>query len=257
MRVKSAVVLLVAALISACTHDAVVDYGTPPSASSTASSLFSPAADLDRVRDLVVGTWVRTESPSEIWDRYLIDGTAQTLDFSGRVLGSHRWELVSVTESDGVTVAAVQTEGDPRTRMLIGAIDWTAMTLTIPNRGTSYHYLRVQPSLLAGWYGGHGRGLTVRADGTGTGYYRTLCDDAGANCASDVTYDFVIRHETRGEGFATGTQVITAARPPSAVSLVPSDVLRLDSATDIVSTSASGEGAAFCGARARPSACGA
>jgi len=259
------VVLLVAASISACSPgESIVDTWTPPTASSTASAQNAPAIDLERVRDLIVGTWLKTEPPVTVWDRYLADGTEQTVDFSGRVLGSRRWELIPVAVSDGVSVAAVQTQGDPQTRMLIGAIDWQSMTLSVPGRGLSHYFTRVAASPFRGWYGGHGRGLTIRADGTGTGYYKTLCDEKGTNCVDRVSYDFALKAEVTtpptglaGPGYVTAEQVITATRPASAVPLLKPDTLRLDLETDIISTAPSFDNAAFCGARARPSACGA
>ncbi|NMD55015.1 MULTISPECIES: hypothetical protein [Tsukamurella] len=265
MRVKSTVVLVVAAAISACSPgESIVDTWTPSTASSTASAPNAPAADLERVRDLVVGTWLKTEPTVTVWVRYLADGTQQTVDFSGRVLDSRRWELIPVAVSDGVTVAAVQTGGDPRTRMLIGAIDWQSMTLSVPGRGLSHYFTRVGASPLREWYSGHGRGLTIRADGTGTGYYKTVCDQRGANCVDRVSYDFALKAVVTtpptglaGSGYVTAEQVITAARPSSAMPLLTPDTLRLDLEADIISTAPSFDNAAFCGARARPSACGA
>ncbi|MBS4104477.1 hypothetical protein [Tsukamurella paurometabola] len=265
MKTKIVAMSILAALTAACSPaEPIIDYWVPPTASSTASAAPAPTQDLDRVRDLLVGTWVRTEEPAEVWDRYLPDGTRQTVDFSGRVVNIDRWELVTEPGFAGGTIAALQTEGDPRTRMLIGAIDWEAMTLSIPNRGTSYHYTRVRASMLRGWYGGHGRGLTIRADGTGTGYYKDLCDESGVNCIENVSYGFVLQNEVAvpgaevmGPGAVMAEQRITGVRPASAYALVSPEKLRLDLEADIISTAPTFDDAAFCGARARPSACGA
>ncbi|KXO89208.1 hypothetical protein [Tsukamurella pseudospumae] len=235
--------------------------GTTTSASSPASSSASSSADpraraaeVERVRDLLVGTWRRVEAPNEVLERYLVDGRTEVVSASGAVAGAGTWEVVAMDRAGDYSPTAIQQRGDPRTRMVVAAIDWNSMVWSIPLRGTTYHYTRVGLSPLAGFYGGHWRGLTIRADGTGTGYYKVVCDSAGAQCENGVYYDFVLEDVETGSGFSNAVRRITRVRPSAAGDLLRgTERVRLDANTDVIFSG----GITFCGSRARVSACGA
>ncbi len=202
----------------------------------------------------MVGTWRRVEAPNDVLDRYIIDGRSEAVSASGAVSGAGTWEVVAAVGAGDYSPTAILFGGDPRTRMIIAAIDWRSMTWTIPLRGTTYHYTRVDPSPLAGFYGGHSRGLTIRADGTGTGYYGVVCDSTGAHCEHSISYDFVLEDFAGGPGLANAVRRLTGVRPAAARGLMPAtERVRLDVNTDVLLSG----GTTFCGARARPSACGA
>lgn len=107
---------------------------------------------------------------------------------------------------------------------------------------------------LAGDYGGHGRGLTIRADGTGTGWFTSVCGPDGGGCVANVYYDVVVENIQAKAADASADLAIIAARPDRARAMLPQRqrIVRDPTKDEIIVG-----GVTFCGPRAAPFACGA
>lgn len=109
-------------------------------------------------------------------------------------------------------------------------------------------------SPLEGSWGGHARGLTIRSDGTGSGWFQSLCGGPdGTSCIRNVKYEFTTRAPDDTPGGVVAELVVTRVDPPSAAAVLTSrQRVVLHRALDTLSVG----GTAFCGKAARPAACG-